>query len=718
MRFFRLRPMALFGLAFFLCSVSATYLDRLWSVAGAAAAALAFFAALAVFALRRTDDKDKKQTRLAIASLLLAPALALSLAAWRSWRSEAVVPADRDVHAVCVVRSRYDASSGSAQYILAVRSVDGDGASFKASAFLYDRSFTPGDVLEVDGTFEPLGGSNPDGERRLRSLGAVAEADLVSVRLVGEDNSPASVLGRAREKIAARIAGNMDENAPLVTALVTGDRSDLDPELRRDFAELGIAHLLALSGVHMSVIAGAVAMMTGPSSRRRYYAIIPAVLLYAAISGFAASAVRAAAMLVICSLAGLFGRRTDTISLVALAASVIIIVSPGAAWDVGFLLSVLSVTALAVLPVRRLAPGEDAPFAKRLLRAVVASVAATVAVSIVTLPVTAREFGAISLAAPLANLIFIPLVTLILYAAPIYLAATFVPYLGAALGSALEFYCSLVVRLARWMSGAGALVSLDRPGFTVTSILLSVFFFAALAAKKRRFPAACACVAAAAMVLSGAVFELARRDEVSVTAVSRGAGDAIAATDGSELFVVDCARGNSAFIRDVEALRRSFAATRIEKYVFTHCHADSDAYLRRLLASEEIGEVVLPTPQSDEERDVCMRMAQIALDAGVMPVLPDGAVSLGAASLEMRTLCETAAGTEPVFEAAISFGEREVRYVSGNYFAAPEIVRLSAHEADAQTTIVGSHAGALAALAPQDTLSLSALGEFSATWKK
>ena len=51
MRFFRLRPMALFGIAFFLCSVSATYLDRLWSIAGAAAAALAFFAAFSLCVL-------------------------------------------------------------------------------------------------------------------------------------------------------------------------------------------------------------------------------------------------------------------------------------------------------------------------------------------------------------------------------------------------------------------------------------------------------------------------------------------------------------------------------------------------------------------------------------------------------------------------------------------------------------------------------------------
>ena len=218
MRFFRLRPMALFGLAFFLCSVSATYLERLWSIAGAALGAILFFAALAVFALRRTDDKDKKQTRLALLSLLLAPTLALSLAAWRSYHSEAIFPADSDVRAVCVVRSRYDASSGSAQYVLAVQSVDGGGASFKASAFLYDRSFAPGDVIEGNCVFSPVGQTYPDGERRLRSLGVAADADFVSVRLVGEDNSPSSILAKTREKLAARIAGDMGDNAPLVGA--------------------------------------------------------------------------------------------------------------------------------------------------------------------------------------------------------------------------------------------------------------------------------------------------------------------------------------------------------------------------------------------------------------------------------------------------------------------------------------------------------------------
>ena len=714
MRFFRLRPMALSGLAFFLCSVSATYLDRLWSIAGAAAAAIAFFAALAVFALRRTDDKDKKQTRIAIASLILAPALALSLSAYRSWRDEAVVPADRDVCAVCVVRSRSDVSSGAAHYILAVKSVDGKSASFKASTVLYDRSFAPGDVLEVRGSFSPLGSENADSARYLRARGAVANADFASVRLTGEDNSPASILGRAREKLAARIAGDMGENAPLVTALVTGDRSDLDPAVRRSFSELGIAHLLALSGVHMSVIAGAVALLAGASSRRRYYAVIPAVLLYAAISGFTASAVRAAAMLIICCAAGIYGRRTDTISVVALATTVIIILSPGAAWDVGFLLSVLSVTALSVLPLKRFAEG-DASLPKRILYALGASVAATVAVSIVTLPVTAREFGAISLAAPLSNILFIPLVTLILYAAPIYLAATFVPYVGAAIGSALELYCSLVVRLARWMSGFGALTSLDRPGFAVLSILLSVFFFAALVAKKRKLPVALALLTAAAMVLSGALFEIGRRDEVGVTAIAYGEGDVIAVTDGPSLCLVDCARGNSSFIRAADAARRRFAATQIDKYVFTHCHADSDTYLRRLLASEKIGTVVLPIPQNADERDVCMRMAEIALDAGALPVLPDGAIRLGSASLTVRAVRESAAGVDPVVTATVTLGERSFCYVSAG---GANTLDTRAAQADGQTLVVGTHGAKGALPASPDAAALAEAGEIGVTWKK
>lgn len=722
MRFFRLRPMALGGVAFFLCSVLATYLDRLWAIALGSAALVVFFALVAVFALRPAGDKDRKQSRLAILSLLLAPALAFSLAAFRSFRDEAQIPVGEDVRAVCVVRSRSDASSGSARYMLAVRSVDGKNASFTASALWHDRSFVPGDVIEAKVSFEPVDSAYPSGARSLRALGAVAEAELTSVRPAGTDYSPLSALGLLRERIAARIARDMGENAPLVTALVTGDRSDLDPAVRRAFSKLGVAHLLALSGVHMSVIAGAVSLIAGPKGRRRYYAVIPAVLLYAAISGFAASAVRAAAMIVICCLAGIFGRRTDPFSVVALAAALIILLSPGAAWDVGFLLSVLSVLALAALGRDRFLAADGVSPLRKALRFVLSSVAATVAVSVVTLPVTAREFGMISLAAPAANIIFIPLVTLILYAAPVYLCATFVPYLGTAIGAALDFYCTLVVRLARWMSSFGAVTSLDRPGFAILSVVLCLFFFAALVAKNKRFPAACAAVTAAAMVLCGAIFEIGRANEIGVSAHALGAGDLIALTDGSSLYIVDCARGNTSFVRDVDAVRRQNAATRIEKYVFTHCHEDSDVYLRRLLASEEVGTVVLPSPRSNGERRICMQMAKIALDAGATPELTDGAIPLGDAALEVRTVCDTISGVDPVFTATVRHGDRSVRYVSANSLAAsvPDDLLLSGgSQGDAaETTVIGTHPAAGVPEVGEIAVPLSPEEAFRVVWEK
>lgn len=99
---------------------------------------------------------------------------------------------------------------------------------------------------------------------------------------------------------------------------------------------------------------------------------------------------------------------------------------------------------------------------------------------------------------------------------------------------------------------------------------------------------------------------------------------------------IDSVRPKSSIRRRLEAQMRSACVTKIGTYVFTHYHSRSDVYLRRLLSELSVGEVVLPMPQNEDERGLCMSMAQIALDAGCVPRLLEDSIMIGSVGLRGR----------------------------------------------------------------------------------
>lgn len=698
MEFFRLRPQATFGITFFFCSLAASYheVSRFFVTA----LSVPFLAVLLYSAVnRRRADADRRQSLTALLALFLAPVAAFGLAAYRGHRVQDTVPYDGAVTAVAAVRTRLVSSGGYSQYILDVRSAGGEEVHFRAAVGGYGLSLGVGDVISAEATFAPVGDSYEDGGRYLRSRGALAEAQLSEIRYSGRDTSAVYLVGALREEINARIDANMDENAGLMCALVTGERSNLAPELRKSFSDIGIPHLLAISGLHMGVLISAAAFFVRYLGRKKYFVLIPAILLYAALSGFSSSAVRAGTMAVICCIAELAGRRTDTVSVISLAVVIIIAVSPGAIYDTGFLLSVLCVLALAVFPgfIKTAEPGRHAPAAlpRRVLRAVTSSVAATVAVSVVTLPVTAREFGTLSLIAPLSNLVFIPLFSVLIGMAPVFVLSCFIPFLGKAVGAAADLYAGLLIRLVRWFGAVGEdfVVSLGYPFFGVLSVLLAVSFALACIAgrRRRRRYALLAVLLVIAMAGSAAGTELRRVELVSISAGAGKEGDLIAVTQGSSLYIIDSARPVYSFRRRVTEAMRTACAPRIHTYVFTHYHPGDDVYLRRLLAGISVGEVVLPFPQNEDERDLCLSMAQTALDSGCVPRLAEEETALGALTLTQSWRCRTAHSTESICVLSLSLGDERFTYLSAGYFDVGEAFRSMTQDMLCGQTVLGSH---------------------------
>lgn len=133
--------------------------------------------------------------------------------------------------------------------------------------------------------------------------------------------------------------------------LLLGDKSYLSHDLRERFADAGISHMLALSGMHVSIIAGIILFLLFPFNlfgayRWRYILCIPLLWGYALITGLYPSTVRAALMATCVMIAILLERKNSAWNALLLSVFIILLFDPSAISDIGLQLSFLCVAAL------------------------------------------------------------------------------------------------------------------------------------------------------------------------------------------------------------------------------------------------------------------------------------------------------------------------------------------------------------------------------------
>ncbi len=248
----------------------------------------------------------------------------------------------------------------------------------------------------------------------LRSMGCV----LVLERAAGWDVGPpphlTGLIAGLRAAVTRRIIRALPQDvAPVVVALVIGDRSMIDSSARQAYRLSGTAHIFSVSGSHVAVITWLVLLVIG---RRPGLVMLTAgiavVMAYTVLTGAEPPAVRSAIM-GIGALIGVRGERdVSAVNMLMLSVLAIVVVDPMSCISAGFGLSVVATfsliafvprcrTVLLTLTVRRHA------VVRVIIDAIAVSWAATLGV---TIP-AAAAFQALSLASPLANLVVVPLLS-------------------------------------------------------------------------------------------------------------------------------------------------------------------------------------------------------------------------------------------------------------------------------------------------------------------
>lgn len=309
----------------------------------------------------------------------------------------------------------------------------------------------------------PRGGSNPGGldfERHALQQGLVATGYVREAPAPQRLQDASWCVDRWRERIADALTEQLGEGtaAHLLRALAVGDQRGISESEWQVLRATGVGHLIAISGLHVSLLGLAGAWLARLLWRRRpqwtlrWPAVVlemPAALtgasLYAALAGFGVATARTWLMIVALSLARLLRRHLSLAQGLTLALAAVLAVDPLALLSAGFWLSYAGVALLAYALERR-APQ---PWWRELLRV-------QAAMSIGLLPATVALFGQCALVGPLANLVAVPWISLVVVPltlagallAPLWPAAAF-PFVHSA-AAAMELQWRLLQWLAQW----------------------------------------------------------------------------------------------------------------------------------------------------------------------------------------------------------------------------------------------------------------------------
>ena len=509
-------------------------------------------------------------------------------------------------------------------------------------------------------------------------LGGYASGQLADAELSAAGFSLPGAFYELRRGVSARIERLFPHSAQLVKALVLGERRDLDAELRDSFARAGVAHLLAISGMHVTLLALGLSLLLGRLLPKRitFFITLLALCFYGALAGFSASIVRAILMYAALGSAPVAGRMADAFTRVGLVFLLMLAAKPLYILDSGFALSFSAVAGLLCLtpPLERcfaplltaLRPRSRRKLAKlpqRLVRGVVSALCATLAAQLGTLPCVIAAYGTLPLLGTLTNLVAVPLAMAALALALLaLLLSCVVPPLAAllalvpdllfrllvgvtAVGAALPFAAFRLSRFSGWLGALYALLAALASGLSRLrnwQRLVCVLLLPALAA---------VAIGAARLDAAG----------LSVLFLDVGQGDCALVTAQGRHYLMDAGPWGSYGADYIER-----EGIHLSGIFLSHPHADHAGGLARILIADAPDAIYLPAGWFDVEADSGLfETLELAQDMGVELIELEAGDALPLSPDVVAEVLHPAADFEPASTNSVSMVVR-VRYGAGS----------------------------------------------------
>lgn len=389
--------------------------------------------------------------------------------------------------------------------------------------------------------------------------------------------------------------------AAFAKALLLGEREDISYEMSTTFKVSGISHIVAVSGLHVSILFGLVYLLTVRKRSLTFLLGLPVLFLFAAVTGFTPSVTRACIMQGLMLLAMLAEREYDPPTALGFAVLVMLIVNPMVVVSISFQLSVGCMIGIFLFSgkirqriVEKTKPTKEKNLRNKLKHWFATSVAISLGASVVTTPLVAYHFGTISLISVVTNLLVVWAIAYVFYG--IMIACT-VSIAGLWLGKLVALPVSLLIRFVLGISAALAKLPFAAVYTQSVYVIAWLFFVYAmllvflLIKKKQVLVFVCLCTISLCAALTASWLEP-LTDECRVTVLDVGQGQCVLLQGNGKTFMVDCGGSWDSSAADIAAeTLYSQGVRELDGLIITHYdldHAGGVPYLLTRISADTI----------------------------------------------------------------------------------------------------------------------------------
>lgn len=320
-----------------------------------------------------------------------------------------------------------------------------------------------GDRVTFSGTVHVAGAASESSRHYYKShriyLGAYSAENLIIEK--PEIRPVSYYIDVLRCKISSNLMHDFDnENASLLVSLLTGNKDYMDDETYDKFIGAGIVHIMAVSGLHLSVWVAFLSLFmdfSGKKGKLMAVVMIAFTVFMMNFASFTGSVKRASAMTILYFIAKISGRKTDALNSLGFAAVCALLFNPFGALDVSFLLSFLSTMGIILMGV---------PLSERIMAKLhienegirkaaslpVTAAALSVSVTFFVFPVSVLMLGGVSFAAPLSNLLICLAAPFLLLLTGFYSFLHFVPVISTFVAVIMKYLSSYIIDMAGLIS--------------------------------------------------------------------------------------------------------------------------------------------------------------------------------------------------------------------------------------------------------------------------
>lgn len=281
-----------------------------------------------------------------------------------------------------------------------------------------------GNIIKVRGKLrqfeEAANKGNFDSKKYYLSLGFYGKIEAGTIEVINSDYSGIRQgLYEMRMEIIERLEKLCSDNKGIfsiinnkngiIGAIILGDKTDLDSDIKELYSVSGIAHILAISGLHISFIGMAIYRLLRRRFRFLFSAAvsIPVVLSFGIMSGFGISTIRAIIMFILKIIGEVLGRKYDAITAISLAGIVLLVQNPFVVCNSGFQMSFGAIIAIVlILPIVEEILNTDNKIIKVL--------SANFTISLVMNPILAWNYYELPTFSFLLNIVVVPLMSVVI----------------------------------------------------------------------------------------------------------------------------------------------------------------------------------------------------------------------------------------------------------------------------------------------------------------